>query len=72
MVIDTLPASQAGGMTNCARWPVGNVSDTIGSMSVMRWPVLLSLTTEVQNWRARSKVKVGTSAFSQPSRAVSR
>src|SRR3546814_19999423 len=68
MVIDTLPASHAGGMTNCARWPVGNVSETTGSVSVMRCPVLLSFTTAVQNWRARSKVRLGTSTRLHPSR----
>ena len=68
MVIETLPASHAGGITNCARWPVGKVSETTGSVSVMRWPVLLSLTTAVQNWRARSKVSEGTSTRRQPSR----
>ncbi len=61
MVIEMMPASQAGGITNWARWPVGKVSDTTGSTSVMRWPVLLSLTTAVQNCRARSKVSDGTS-----------
>src|SRR5690606_16481919 len=68
MVIEALLASQAGGITNCARCPVGKVSDTIGSASVMRWPVLLSFTTAVQNWRARSNVSVGTSTRFQPSR----
>src|SRR3546814_3206064 len=68
MVIDTLPASHAGGMTNCARWPVGNVSETTGSVSAMRCPVLLSFTTAVQNWRARSKVRLGTSTRFHPSR----
>ena len=67
-MIDTLPASQAGGITNCARWPVGKVSETMGSASVIRCPVLLSLTTAVQNCRARSNVSIGTSLRRQPSR----
>lgn len=53
MVMDTVPASTAGGTTNCARCPDGKVSDTIGSAAVMRCPVLLSFTTVVQKCRAR-------------------
>ena len=54
MVMETVPASTAGGTTNWARCPDGKVRETMGSAAVMRCPVLLSFTTVVQKCRARS------------------